>query len=251
MMPGTTGSTPGSVVVLASTETGQTVSRRRVASILAPFPGETHVLSAGTPEGSLPDAVRAAAPVAVIVGPLHGEAAPWRSSSRLARSLIPKLFLPMILLRREHEHPPRRILVATDFSSHADRAFELATAWAGAWALDAGEGDPGAGPVEVELLHISDFARPGRRTVSGNEALRNRLAAQAPLTPAHVRLSSRMLSAPLAPDGIEAAVNELQPDLLFVGTHGHGPFGRAVFGSVALEVLRRVSCSVVVVPLPR
>ncbi len=287
----------GSVVIYTNPDSGLPGFLTALTKVLAPFPGEVHVvggvmpprpfepLSRGAnepdeeraaaaegvdracrevglagsrvvihsrsarPERAILDAVRMAAPSVVFLGPLHGEPAPWRSANKVAGRVLSKVSVPVFLLRRQHEHPPRRILVATDFSPHADRAFELAASWAGAWALDAPGGDPEGRRVEVELLHISDFAPPARRNISGVEALRARLDARSPGTSPHVTLSSRVLSAPLAPDGIQTAVDASQPDLLFLGTHGHGPLVRAVFGSVAQEVLQRVTCSLVVVPL--
>ncbi len=195
------------------------------------------------------DAVRLADPAAIILGNLDGEGPLSGHTLRFLNKVIPKASLPTAVLRQGSELPFRRIVVATDFSPHADRALELATRWARLWGAGIREEETDEGPVEVELLHISDFARPGRRIISVYDALRSRLLGQAEATP-QLRLTSRVLSAPLAPAGILAAVAESPPDLLFVGTHGNGPVGRAVFGSVAHEVVRRVTCSVVVVPLP-
>ncbi len=208
------------------------------------------------PVKAIMHAVRAAAPSVVILSSAAtgaaGEAAEGVSSAaRTATRLLPKVMTPVMLLRAEHLRPPRRIVVATDFSPYADRALDLALAWGEAWGSLAGQDGARGFPVDVELLHISDFARPERRTISAHEALRSRLLArQAEATP-HLRLTSRIRSAPLAPDGILAAVAESPPDLLLIGTRGYGALGRSVFGSVAHEVVRRVPSSLVVVPLPR
>lgn len=44
------------------------------------------------------------------------------------------------------------------------------------------------------------------------------------------------------------AVETLKPDLVVLGTRGHGRFRRALLGSVASEVLRAVQCDVLLVP---
>jgi nucleotide-binding universal stress UspA family protein len=44
------------------------------------------------------------------------------------------------------------------------------------------------------------------------------------------------------------AVDALTPDLVVLGTRGHGRFRRALLGSVATEVLRTVQCDVLLVP---
>jgi nucleotide-binding universal stress UspA family protein len=197
------------------------------------------------------EAVRLADPAAIILGSLDMEGSRFGNTLRFLKKLISKTSLPTVILRRAHERPPRRIVVATDFSPHADRALDLATRWASFWAAEAGAGESSGKPVEVELLHISDFASPGRRALSSQEALEKRISAQESQGPPLVLFSGRTLSAPLATDGIQAAAEASAPDLLFLGTRGTGPVSRAVFGSVAQEVLRRITSSVVVVPLPR
>jgi nucleotide-binding universal stress UspA family protein len=47
---------------------------------------------------------------------------------------------------------------------------------------------------------------------------------------------------------IRRAVETLKPDLVVLGTRGHGRFRRALLGSVASEVLRAVQCDVLLVP---
>jgi 23S rRNA (adenine2503-C2)-methyltransferase len=44
------------------------------------------------------------------------------------------------------------------------------------------------------------------------------------------------------------AVDALTPDLVVLGTRGHGRFRRALLGSVATEVLRTLQCDVLLVP---
>lgn len=44
------------------------------------------------------------------------------------------------------------------------------------------------------------------------------------------------------------AVDTLKPDVVVLGTRGHGRFRRALLGSVASEVLRAVQCDVLLVP---
>ncbi len=43
---------------------------------------------------------------------------------------------------------------------------------------------------------------------------------------------------------VSEEVNKLKPDLIVLGSHGRGVFGRALFGSVSLKVLSEANCSV-------
>jgi nucleotide-binding universal stress UspA family protein len=47
---------------------------------------------------------------------------------------------------------------------------------------------------------------------------------------------------------IRQAIQELRPDLLVLGTRGHGRFRRALLGSTAHEVLNSTLCDVLLVP---
>jgi nucleotide-binding universal stress UspA family protein len=47
---------------------------------------------------------------------------------------------------------------------------------------------------------------------------------------------------------IRQAAGEVQPDLLVLGTRGHGRFRRALLGSTAHEALRNAECDVLLVP---
>ena len=51
-------------------------------------------------------------------------------------------------------------------------------------------------------------------------------------------------------DEILKKANELNCDLIVMGTHGKGIVGQAFFGSVAKSVLRRVRKPVFIIPLP-
>ncbi len=52
-------------------------------------------------------------------------------------------------------------------------------------------------------------------------------------------------------DAIMDFVERENPDLLVLGTHGRGAFGRAFVGSVASSIVQRARCSVMLVPPAR
>jgi nucleotide-binding universal stress UspA family protein len=44
------------------------------------------------------------------------------------------------------------------------------------------------------------------------------------------------------------AMDQQEPDLIVLGTSGRGPWGRALIGSVACEVMHQAWCDVLIVP---
>jgi nucleotide-binding universal stress UspA family protein len=152
---------------------------------------------------------------------------------------------PVLVANRSLPSPPRRIVVATDLSAVADRALEVAVDWAGLW----GSGGGGAEePPILELLHVSAFAHPAYRPTAPTAAVRARAEAAAARAHHRVRVRPRILSAPLAPEGILRAAEELHADLVLLGTHGHGGLMRTLIGSVASEVARTLSFPILLVP---
>ena len=154
---------------------------------------------------------------------------------------------PSLVVNREVASRPRRILVASDLSPVADRALDVAVSWARHWA--SGDGRDESRKVRIELLHIFDFARPGYMAgATKAEALSERASRAGEEAGPQVTVRPRTLSAPLAADGILRAAEESDPDLVFLGTHGHGFFLRALLGGVASEVVRTMRFPIVVVP---
>lgn len=139
---------------------------------------------------------------------------------------------------------PRRVVVASDLSRVSRRVLDVAVAWAEDWSSH-----PEGGAVHLELLHVFDFARPGYAPPEDQQRKLQREAARgAQQAGEAVTVRARTLSAPLAPEGIQRVTEEVVPDLLFMGTHGHGFFVRTLLGSVASEVVRTVEVPIVVVP---
>jgi len=171
------------------------------------------------------------------------------TADRVVRtSAIPCLVVNQPLARR-----PRSLMVASDLSPHSDRALQMAAAWAKDWAAadPAGEDHGESQPVTVHVVGIADFARPGYRPMSLADGLAARVQDAWAWSFAGVRFESMIRSAPLAPEGLLRAAEELRPDLVFMGTHGHGPFLQALYGSVTSEVIRTLPLATVVVPQPR
>jgi universal stress protein E len=159
--------------------------------------------------------------------------------------------VPCMLVNREVSAVPRRLMVASDLSPHAERALWVAVSWGRQWAEAHDRDGLEEGGISVELVSISDYARPGYRPLHRTDELA-RLAEEASKEagPA-MTVTPRIDSYPLAPEGILDIAEESRPDLVFLGTHGHGPVLRALFGSVTSEVIRTLPLALVVVPPPQ
>jgi len=159
--------------------------------------------------------------------------------------------VPCLLVNQELEAMPRRILVATDLSPHAEHAGQVAVTWAKQWAAELeDQSEPTDGRVSVELVTIADYARPGYVPLERTDILRRHQKAASEVAGETVTVGARVVSYPLAPEGIHKVAEELGSDLIVMGTHGYGPVLRHLFGSVTSEVIRTLPIPVVVVPLP-
>ncbi|TVR54355.1 MAG: universal stress protein [Gemmatimonadales bacterium] len=168
-----------------------------------------------------------------------------------AERVVRTAAVPCLVVNREIEATPRRIMVATDLSPHGEHAGQVAVTWAKQWAGDSGaQGAPADGRIHVQLVSIADFARPGYRPLRLTDTLRSHEKAASETGGDAVEVTSRVVSYPLAPEGILKIAEELEADLVFMGTHGYGPVLRHLFGSVTSEVIRTLPLPVVVVPLP-
>ncbi len=152
---------------------------------------------------------------------------------------------PVLILGQPLEAPPRRLLVASDLSPHSSRALQTALGWCREWI----EADPSGGrTLELDVLAIADYARPGYRALPLDRLLRRQLESLGGDLPPALRVSTRSIAFPRAAEGIHHVSEERGTDLLFMGSHGHGPLLRTLFGSVTSEVVRTLRLATVVVP---
>jgi len=99
-----------------------------------------------------------------------------------------------------------------------------------------------ADDVESARRETEQNARRGLRTLLAGGLARARIRpGDAPAWNEHVRCGS-------ARRVIEKAVATMRTDLLVLGTHGHTSVAQMFLGTVAGDVLREVSCDVLVVP---
>ena len=140
----------------------------------------------------------------------------------------------------------RSILIATDFSAHADRAVELGTELASKLG------------ARVHLVHAYDLPIPTVHpyTVTlpdpyiracRDEAARRLQETLVRIRDRGVEAESHLEEVPAAA-AIAATAEEAGCDLIVMGTGGHRGLARMLLGSVAERTLRVAPCSVLTVP---
>jgi nucleotide-binding universal stress UspA family protein len=144
--------------------------------------------------------------------------------------------------------PFRKILIATDFSAHAERAVELGTELA----LELG--------ARVHLVHAYDLPLPALHPYAVTvpdpyiDACREEAARLLEQTRARLRdrgvEAEAHLSVVPAAAAIAETAEETGCDLIVMGTRGHRGLARALLGSVAERTLRAAPCSVLTVSAP-
>jgi nucleotide-binding universal stress UspA family protein len=143
----------------------------------------------------------------------------------------------------------RKILVPTDFSACSDAAVRYARALGQAF------------DAELHLLHVvqDPYTQPwaaeafpaplGEMLEQWQQQARARLAT---LVPENEKARSRMATVVGAPFyEIVRYAEEQQVDLIVIGTHGRGPIGHMLLGSVAEKVVRKSPCPVLTVRQPQ
>jgi nucleotide-binding universal stress UspA family protein len=142
----------------------------------------------------------------------------------------------------------KNLLVATDFSPVADRAFEAGLALAAAT------------KGKLTLLHVAMpivlvyKAIPASisvdirdRDIRAREAVQRKLdTLVARARRRRVRISTILsLGEPVA--GVLSSIRKIRPDVVILGTHGRGGASHLLLGSVAEKVVRTAPCSVLIV----
>ena len=136
------------------------------------------------------------------------------------------------------------ILVPTDFSEHADKAFETAVEFARAFG------------ARIELLHVYDFGQWGslaevtfadRIEAHIRNAALNRLQPIIDRAKADGIEVSTHLAFGTPSQVIEQRATETHPDLIVMGTRGLGGVKHLFLGSVAGRTIQTAPCPVLTV----
>jgi nucleotide-binding universal stress UspA family protein len=163
-----------------------------------------------------------------------------------ADRVVRKATRPVLMVRGRLEMPLQRVLLPVDLSPLSAVAFRNGLALLDRIAPDLG--------VQLEAFYVmTGFDRgilepEGDLDLSESEAIRElqRFVANNAFRSGH-RVLTRLAHGEVA-DAIRARCEGWDADLILVGTHGRGGFERFLLGSVASDVMRRGSASVLVIP---
>ena len=137
-----------------------------------------------------------------------------------------------------------KIVVGLDFSEMSDRALHVA--------VNLGRS---AGTAELHLVHVlappvggAEFAPMvdiGEQTITIRKQISELIETLGKAAPELVTFSHVLVGNPQRE--IPRIADEIEADLVVVGTHGRRGLNRALFGSVAEHVVRTCACSVLTV----
>ncbi|HET9986281.1 MAG TPA: universal stress protein [Longimicrobiales bacterium] len=140
--------------------------------------------------------------------------------------------------------PVRTVIAPVDFSEPSRAALRQAVAWTAA--LHAADE-----PACLSVLHVANRPPEGDERLA--ETLRAELGrdirrAGEEAASADITCTIELRWAREAADEIVRYTEEIEGDLLIMGTHGYGALRRALIGSVASAVTRRAPCPILLVP---
>jgi nucleotide-binding universal stress UspA family protein len=185
----------------------------------------------------------------LILGPHRADAFADAVNGTITERVLGAAACPVLVAQQEVRGEYRHVLIALDGSPRSAQVvseFEALSLARGSLAsvihAHVAPYESMMNTVGVGVQRITSYASASRdQAAAGIKAL---LAANS--RDAHRYQLSIVEMRPAA--AILRAVDALTPDLVVLGTRGHGRFRRALLGSVATEVLRTVQCDVLLVP---
>lgn len=198
----------------------------------------------GTPHRILTEAAETLGADLLVVG---SSESPWRAKvfGSTADRVVRKSLRPVLVVRDRFEVPPGRVLLPVDLSPVSAEAFRR-----GLGVLC----QVAPAPVSLEALYVMTGYDPGlfepgkAPEQSETEAARELelfVARNAFRSPG--KIETRVGHGEVE-EVIRARCDEWGADLVVLGTHGRGGFERFLLGSVAADVVRRGTASVLVIP---
>lgn len=184
-----------------------------------------------------------------IIGPQREDALARALRGTVLERLLTDARRPVLVARQPGRAAYRNVLLAIDGSSASGRIVELA------------ERLPVAADAAFAVVHAHE---PPYEAMMNSVGLGNLSVAQyasASMTQAAAMIQAELerhsadprryrvllVDARPAP-AIRQSIREVKPDLLVLGTRGHGRFRRALLGSTAHDVVSKADCDVLLVP---
>jgi universal stress protein E len=201
--------------------------------------------------GRPPQVVRDEASTAnvIVIGPHPAEALSDALRGTFTEKLLSEARCPVLIVRRPATEPYRKLLLALDGSRSTGQIVRAAERLS--VAEDAGYAVVHAHEPPYEAM----MSTVGVGNLSVASYASASMSQAASLIHSQMRLHSvdwrryRMMLMDARPaPAIREAIRETNPDLLVMGTRGHGRFRRALLGSTAHEMLGSVDCDVLLVP---
>jgi len=163
------------------------------------------------------------------------------SSQGFAGTTLERIMLespaPLLLATAPADTPYKRAMAALDFSRCATRAMQYA------WEL-LGDG------AQLRALHVHEMAEvhgPDYEGLALQQELFDQLIEdiQSQLPRTGAQLSHSLLQGERS-NCLEAAIGDLQPQLLALGSHSRGELSSALLGSLARQFLDRPPCDILI-----
>jgi nucleotide-binding universal stress UspA family protein len=188
----------------------------------------------------------------VVVGPHQPRALFDDLLGTIADRLVRLTSVPCLIANKPVQPPLLQVLFPVDFSPPSQHCVETGMGLLASGLLAYGGQSPADPSSVLEFLFVSAFAAAQPRPFAVEPRLAAAVdAARDRLPPgSNAKLLPRILSAPLPVEGIKKTAERMDADLIVLGTHGYGMLGRALLGSVASAVARRLPFSILLVPPP-
>jgi universal stress protein E len=204
----------------------------------------------GAPHRTLPELAEEIGADLLVVGATAGGRLHRRLGSTADR-VLRRATCPVLVVRGDLRISPHKILAPVDLSPLAAESFLTGLNLLG-------QMSGGAAP-EVEALFVLSMIQrqvapqftPEQVDRFAAEELRRFVEAHADARAGGAGEMRRKVRTGNTREEIFAEIADFRPDLVLLGTHGTGGFDRLVIGSVAADITREASCSVLVVPPER
>jgi nucleotide-binding universal stress UspA family protein len=184
----------------------------------------------------------------VVLGP-HDRATRGASAGTTAARVLSERRWPVLIARQPVHGEYRRVLLALDLNAEAAAVIRTAESLV---LRDAAQASvvhschvPYNALLDTAVMHPQTIAEfPGMVTAQARDNIVELLESESGGSIDY----SVTVSRDSAAVAIEKVAGRLQPDLIIMGTRGHGPVRRALLGSVASRVIESVMTDVLVVP---